>query len=72
MNFNGVFLWLDYTFLSVDFGETLYHVRELELGRIPYKDIFSHHFMLYIYLLKILDRFVGFSPFTTHWIAVCF
>lgn len=37
---------LDY--MIVDLAETIYHVKELAIGRVPYRDIFSHHFLGYL------------------------
>lgn len=35
-------------FMIVDLAETIYHVKELAIGRVPYRDIFSHHFLGYL------------------------
>ncbi|MBN8549673.1 MAG: hypothetical protein J0M12_10190 [Deltaproteobacteria bacterium] len=44
----GVLPWIQVSYLHVDHAETIYHAREVLAGRVPYRDIFTHHFFGYI------------------------
>lgn len=54
----GSILFSGYQYLSADTAETVYHVRELAMGRIPYRDIFTHHFAGYLLPLHLLNKLV--------------
>ncbi|MBX7137752.1 MAG: hypothetical protein K1X83_07180 [Oligoflexia bacterium] len=54
-NLHSVYGW-------VDPAETIYHVRELAVGRVPYRDIFSHHFLGYLFPLALIDRLHAITP----------
>lgn len=49
-------------YISVDLAETLYHVQELHNGRVPFRDIFSHHFLGYLVPFYLLQFFVPLNP----------
>ncbi|MCO6430985.1 MAG: hypothetical protein J5J00_09000 [Deltaproteobacteria bacterium] len=39
-----------------DLAETIYHAKEFTLGRLPYTEIFSHHFLGYVIPFWIVDE----------------
>jgi hypothetical protein len=63
---------LEYDFLSPDVAEGLYHVREFHLGRIPYKDIYNHHFLGYLLPLYFIEFLMPINAFIMGILAICF
>ena len=62
INILGILPLYNYDYPASDIGETLYHVRELEIGRIPYKDIFTHHFLGYAVLFYWIEKIIPLTP----------
>lgn len=54
-----------------DLAETVYHARELSLGRIPYRDIYSHHFLGYLLPFWLLDITTGITAESLFALQVC-
>ncbi len=48
----------EYDFWNGDVAEMLYHVAELRHGRVPYVDIYNHHFLGYLLPLRAFDLLV--------------
>lgn len=44
-----------------DLAQTIYNSREIVIGRLPYKDIVSHHFMLYLMPFVVVEWIAGLS-----------
>lgn len=63
VNICGILPWFNIQYLIVDLGESMYHVRELGIGRVPYRDIVSHHFLGYLLPLYLIDQVVSLTPF---------
>jgi hypothetical protein len=63
-------VYWEYDYVVVDTAETIYHVKELSIGRIPYRDIFSHHFLGYLAPFYLIEQFISISPEVMHVLAI--
>lgn len=52
-----------------DSAELLYHVKQMAVGRVPYIDTFTHHFVAGFYPLFLLELICPITPFI-FWILV--
>ena len=48
LNLLGTLPWWQVSFPIVDLAERVYEVRRRQLGYLPYRDTFTHHFLGYI------------------------
>ncbi|MBN8549672.1 MAG: glycosyltransferase family 39 protein [Deltaproteobacteria bacterium] len=55
----------------VDTAEAIYHAKLLVLGRIPYKEIFSHHFLGYLAPYVFVEKILGFTPLVLWGLTIC-
>lgn len=55
-------MFLKFGFLGVDLSETVYHVKELLRGRVPYRDMFSHHFFGYLIPFYWVEVLLSITP----------
>lgn len=62
VNILGILPWARIGFPAVDLGEMLYEVRRLQLGYVPYKDTFTHHFLGYIVPFYALGWVTALTP----------
>ena len=62
INILGPLRWIKFDFVVVDLAETVYHVKELAQGRIPYRDIFSHHTLGYLLPFRLVELFTPVTP----------
>ncbi len=62
INAIGPLRWINFDYVIVDLAETIYHVKELGLGRVPYRDIFSHHALGYLLPFRLVELFTLFPP----------
>ncbi len=62
VNFLGILPFLGYHYISVDLAETVYHARELCDGKIPYRDIFTHHFLGYVLPFAAIQCLTPITP----------
>ena len=72
LNILGPLRFVKFDYVVVDLAETIYHVRELGLGRIPYRDIFSHHFLGYLLPLYLIDSFAPLTPTLTRIVSAAY
>ncbi len=68
-NLCGIILFVDVNYLSVDLAEMVYHAKEINIGRIPYSQIATHHFLGYVVPLAIIDRLFTLTP-STIWATI--
>lgn len=68
----GFLPYSHFEYAIVDLAETIYHVKELAIGRIPYRDIFSHHFLGYLIPFYLVERFIPLTPLSIKILAVLF
>lgn len=61
---------IDYFF--IDTGEAVYTTKLIALGRVPYRDIFSHHFFGYLLPFFLVEKLVGITPTSVWALAVLF
>ncbi len=54
--------WFNLDYLTTDLAQLIYHAKELAIGRIPYRDIFSHHFLGLLLPLRVIDIIWSISP----------
>lgn len=54
----GPLTWMSSEYCHVDHAELVYHARELTAGRIPYRDIVTHHFLGYVLPFWLLSWFL--------------
>ncbi len=59
VNVVGVLPWLHTEFPNVDLAAMVFDVRRIELGYVPYRDTFTHHFAGYLVPFVIIGRFVS-------------
>lgn len=58
--------------MNQDLAQTIYNARELVIGRLPYKDIVSHHFLLYLAPFAVVEWLVGLSAESVAVMHFCF
>lgn len=56
----------------IDTAEAVYHAKLLVLGRIPYVEIFSHHFFGYLAPFIVLERLSGLNPLGLWGLSIAF
>lgn len=59
-------------YLWIDTAEAVYTTKLIALGRIPYKEIFSHHFLGYLAPLFVLEKIYGVTPQAVWLLAIVF
>lgn len=62
VNALGILPWALVKFPNVDLAEMVYQVRRLELGYVPYRDTFTHHFVGYVVPFYLLDQILPLTP----------
>ena len=72
INVLGIMLMFGHAYPGVDLSETIYHVKELAVGRVPYRDIFSHHFLGYLAPFYLIERVVAITPPVQWFLCVVF
>ncbi len=68
----GMLPWLNVQFPIVDLAEMVYEVRRLQLGYVPYRDTFTHHFVGYIVPFWLLNSVLPLTPVVLKVVSVCF
>ncbi|MEO8484407.1 MAG: glycosyltransferase family 39 protein [Acidobacteriota bacterium] len=72
MNVLGILPWARIKFPVVDLADMVYGVRRLQLGYVPYRDTFTHHFLGYILPFYALGSIVSLTPLVLKIAGVCF
>jgi hypothetical protein len=60
----GSIIWHDSEYVLVDHAQLVYHARELWAGRVPYRDIVTHHFLGYVLPFSTLGLFLPLDGMT--------
>jgi hypothetical protein len=72
INILGILPWAQVQFPVVDLAETVYQVRRFQLGYVPYRDTFMHHFLGYILPFVALDSVVTLTPVVLKVVSLVF
>lgn len=72
INILGIVPWAQMKFPLVDLAEIVYQTRRLQLGYVPYRDTFTHHFLGFALPLFAVGTIVPLSPVTLKLITLCF
>jgi hypothetical protein len=72
VNVLGILPWLHTKFPIVDLAAMVFDVRRIELGYVPYRDTFTHHFAGYLVPFVIIGRFISLTPFLLKALSVSF
>jgi hypothetical protein len=72
LNVLGVIPWGRIKFPVVDLGEVVFQVRRLQLGYVPYRDTFTHHFLGYTLPFAGISSIFGLSPLVFKTTSVLF
>jgi hypothetical protein len=72
LNVLGILPWAHVEFPIVDLGETVYHARRLQLGYVPYRDTFTHHFIGYVLPFYAIQSMVPLTPLVLKIASLCF
>jgi len=72
INLLGTLPWWHVSFPIVDLAEMVYQVRRLQLGYVPYRDTFTHHFLGYVAPFYAIATFTPLTPFVLKAASVSF
>src|SRR6187431_1852776 len=72
VNILGIVPWARMTFPLVDLAEIVYQVRRFQLGYVPYRDTFTHHFLGFTLPIFAVGTFAPLTAVTLKLITLCF